>query len=107
VGLHRYAFHAMAATNEVQVHAPDRPRAEAMAARRAGGTTFSFPWEASGGFTEDWEAAGAVWGGTELTLRIQDGFHHDIAAAPASPRDNGRRGNRQRYSVCVFKAASG
>jgi len=33
VGLHRYAFHAMAATNEVQVHAPDRPRAEAMAAR--------------------------------------------------------------------------
>ena len=30
--LHRYAFHAMAATNEVQVHAPDRASAEAMAA---------------------------------------------------------------------------
>jgi thiamine biosynthesis lipoprotein len=33
VPLHRYAFHAMAATNEVQVHAPDRASAEAMAAR--------------------------------------------------------------------------
>ena len=33
MALHRYAFHAMAATNEVQVHAPDRASAEAMAAR--------------------------------------------------------------------------
>ena len=31
--LHRYAFHAMAATNEVQVHAPDGASGEAMAAR--------------------------------------------------------------------------
>jgi len=33
VALHRYAFHAMAATNEVQVHAPERASAAAMAAR--------------------------------------------------------------------------
>ena len=33
MALHRYAFHAMAATNEVHVHAPDRVSAEAMAAR--------------------------------------------------------------------------
>jgi hypothetical protein len=72
-----------------------------MAARSADGTTFSFPCEVSGGFTEGleagrmaWRAAGVVWARTGPRVRIQDGFHHDMRLHLLSLiTDGGGRGN--------------